>query len=80
MRRLVAAGAVVAVAAGVGGVLMWQNSTGILPGDDPYCEARVGETVVRLDPDQAHNASLIAAVAVRRELPARAASIALAAA
>lgn len=79
MRRLVVAGAAVAVAAGVGGVLVWQHGTDILPGD-PYCEARVGETVVRLDPDQAHNAALIAAVAVRRELPARAASIALAAA
>jgi len=76
--RLLAAGLVLAVAAGVGGVVAWQR--GALFAGEEYCEAVVGDTVVRLDLEQAANASLIAAVGVRRELPARATSIALAAA
>ncbi len=80
MRRLVAGvGAVVVVGAAAGGVLAWRHGKDILPGGD-YCEAQVRGTVVRLEPDQAQNAALIAAVAVRRDLPARATSIALAAA
>lgn len=79
MRRLAAAGVVVVLAAGVGGGLVWMHGAEILPGAD-YCEARVGQTVVPLQPDQAHNAALIAAVGVRRELPARVTSIALTAA
>jgi hypothetical protein len=46
--------------------------------DDHYCEAKVNGDVARLGLDQAENASLIAAIGVRRELPARAVSIALA--
>ena len=42
------------------------------------CTARVGGVVVDLSTEQAENAAMIAAVAVRRGLPARAASIALA--
>jgi hypothetical protein len=42
------------------------------------CTARVDGVVVDLSAEQAENASMIAAVAVRRGLPARAASIALA--
>lgn len=80
MRRSVVVGTVVAAAvAGVGGVLVWRNGDAILPGT-AYCEAQIGDAAVRLDLEQAHNAALIAAVAVRRELPARATSIALAAA
>ena len=80
MRRIVAGVGVVAVAAAAGaGVYLWQNGTGILP-DSESCEAQVGGTVVELDLEQAENAALIAAVGVRRELPARATSIALAAA
>ena len=42
------------------------------------CEATVDGTTVKLDPEQAENAGLIAALGVRRGLPARAVSIALA--
>jgi len=79
MRRSVVAGAtLLAMGAGVVGFVVWQGGV-TLPGAD-YCEASGGDTVARLDPDQAHYAALITAVAVRRQLPARAASIALAAA
>ncbi|NPC95847.1 hypothetical protein [Nocardioides sp. zg-DK7169] len=44
----------------------------------PGCEATVDGTTVELSTEQAENASLIAALAVRRGLPARAATIALA--
>jgi len=80
MRRSVVAVGAVAVAGAVGGgILLWQNGSVILS-DSPSCEAQVGERVVELDLEQAQNAALIAAVGVRRELPARATSIALAAA
>ncbi len=46
--------------------------------DAEYCEAKVGGDVARLELDQAENAALIAAIGVRRDLPARAVSIALA--
>jgi hypothetical protein len=46
--------------------------------DDEYCEATVNGDVARLGLEQAENASLIAAIGVRRDLPARAVSIALA--
>jgi hypothetical protein len=42
------------------------------------CTVEVGDVEVRLSTDQAENAAVIAAVAVRRGLPARAVSIALA--
>jgi hypothetical protein len=45
-----------------------------------HCSARVGGTAVDLELDQAENAATIAAVANRRDLPARAVTIALAAA
>jgi hypothetical protein len=48
--------------------------------DPEGCHADVGGVTVDLSPTQAENAALIAATAVRRGLPARAASIALAAA
>jgi hypothetical protein len=67
--------AVVAVVAGVT-VAVWRG-TGPLP-DPPGCTATVGDRTVDLSPDQAQNASLIAALGVRRGLPARAVSIALA--
>ncbi len=52
---------------------------GIGPFPDPErCFAEVGDTEVELSTEQAENAGLIAAIAVRRQLPARAASIALA--
>jgi hypothetical protein len=67
--------AVVAVIAGVT-VAVWRG-TGPLP-DPPGCRATVAGRTVQLQPDQAENASLIAALGVRRGLPARAVSIALA--
>ena len=66
---------VLAVVAGVG-VLMLRG-VGPLP-DPEGCEARVGDVRVWLDTDQAENAATIAAIGVRRGLPARAVSIALA--
>jgi len=46
--------------------------------DSQGCRAEVGDVVVELSTEQAENATIIAAVAVRRGLPARAVSIALA--
>ena len=67
--------AVLAVVAAVT-VAVWRG-TGPLP-DPPGCTATVSGRTVTLAPDQARNASLIAAIGVRRGLPARAVSIALA--
>ncbi len=66
---------VVAVVVAVG-VATWRGS-GPLP-DPEGCAARVGGRDVALATDQAENATLIAAIGVRRGLPARAVSIALA--
>ena len=57
------------VVAGVG-VLMLQG-VGPLP-DPEGCEATVGDVSVSLSTEQAENAAIIAAVGVRRGLPARA--------
>ena len=57
--------------------VLFNRGVGPLP-DREGCTARVGDTVVELNTEQAENASLIAAIAVRRGLPARAVSIALA--
>jgi hypothetical protein len=67
--------AVVAVVAGVT-FAVWRG-TGPLP-DPPGCTAVVADRTVGLEPDQAENAALIAAIGGRRGLPARAVSIALA--
>ena len=62
----------------VGGVfVLFNRGVGPLP-DPEGCQARVGGAVVDLSTEQAENATTIVAVAVRRGLPARAASIALA--
>jgi hypothetical protein len=66
---------VLAVVAGVT-IAVWRG-TGPLP-DPAGCTATVAGRTVDLAPDQAENASLIAAIGVRRGLPARAVSIALA--
>lgn len=58
------------------GVLI-RSGPGILP-NQQRCTAEVDGHTVSLDPDQAENAALIAAISVRRGLPPRAASIALA--
>lgn len=51
---------------------------GIGPLATPECTAEVGGHTVEIDTEQAENASLIAAIGVRRGFPARAVSIALA--
>lgn len=66
---------VLAVVVGVG-VATWRGS-GPLP-DPEGCTAELNGLRVDLSPEQARNATLIAAVGVRRGLPARAVSIALA--
>jgi hypothetical protein len=69
--------AVLLVVGGVGAVLLIRSGAGPLP-DPESCTTRVGGVEVVLSTTQSENASLIAAVAVRRGLPARAVSIALA--
>jgi hypothetical protein len=70
--------ALVAVAL-VGALVAVLLTRGVGPLPDPEgCQARVGGVVVDLSTEQAENAATISAVAVRRGLPARAASIALA--
>jgi hypothetical protein len=69
---------VTVLAVATGGV-WYLVHTGAGPLPDPhYCEANAAGRSVELDLDQAHNASIIAAVGVDRGLPARAVSIALA--
>jgi hypothetical protein len=77
-RRLWAVGAVVALVAG--GVVTWlvlrDTVVPYVAGD--RCTATVQGSTVRLAPEQAENAALMAAISVRRGLPARAATIAIA--
>jgi hypothetical protein len=77
-RPAVAIGAAVAVlAVGVGGYVAWREGVGPLP-DPEGCTATAGGQTASLSIGQAENASIIAAVAERRGLPARAISIAIA--
>ncbi len=64
-----------AVVAGL--VYLFWSGAGPLP-DPEGCNVKVGEVEVEIDTEQAENATLITAVAVRRGLPARAVSIAIA--
>ncbi|HET7691001.1 MAG TPA: hypothetical protein VFK41_11500 [Nocardioidaceae bacterium] len=73
--RTVAALGVLAIFAGVG-YLFWSGA-GPLP-DREGCAVTVGGVDVELSTEQTENAALITAIAVRRGLPARAASIAIA--
>lgn len=66
---------IVVVVGGVG--LLFERGVGPLP-DPEGCHASVAGRVVDLDTEQGENAAVIAAVGVRRGLPARAVSIALA--
>ena len=78
MRRFVIALVVVAVLA-VGAILGWRKITDQVKLALPdQCTATVGNLSATLDPEQAQNAALITAIAVRRGLPAHAATIALA--
>ncbi len=77
-RRGLAAVAILVVGVvAVGGYVALQTGLGPLP-DPEVCTATSGNHSVALSIDQAQNASIIAAVAVRRDLPARAISIAMA--
>lgn len=69
--------ALLAAALAVGGWSLVNSGAGLLP-DPQRCTATVDGHAVAIDAEQAHNAALIAAIAVRRGLPARAVSIALA--
>jgi len=67
----------VVVGVGVAGWLVAKRGSPLVFGSPP-CVATVAGHSAYLDQEQAHNASTIVAVAVRRGLPARAVSIALA--
>jgi hypothetical protein len=78
-RRLGPALLVLAACATLVGTLVVLLARGVGPLPDPEgCRATVAGVTVDLTTEQAENASLISAIAVRRGLPARAASIALA--
>jgi hypothetical protein len=78
VRPAVALGvAMAAVATAVGGYVAWHEGVGPLP-DPEECTATAGGHTATLSIEQAENASIIAAVAERRGLPARAISIAIA--
>ena len=68
----------VALLAVVAGVIFVVMRGGADVPELPGCTADVAGRTVSLEPDQASNATLIAAIGVRRGLPARAVSIALA--
>lgn len=74
-KALLVLGVIAVVFAGVG--VLSRQAPSLIPGRE-FCSATVGDQTVEIDLEQAENASLIAAVAVRRGLPPRAASIALA--
>lgn len=69
--------AVVATVVAVG-VAVLKATDSIIGGPSGDCTVTVGDHTVEVTGEQAENASLISAIAVRRRLPARAASIALA--
>jgi hypothetical protein len=70
---------VILIGLGVGAV-WWLSDRGITPPvpGQQRCVASAGDRSVALDPDQAHYASIIVGLSVRRGLPARAASVAMA--
>lgn len=69
---------VVLLGLAVAGVVAWLDQAVPEPEAADMCAATVDGTTWVLDPEQARNAGLIAAIGVRRELPARAVTIALA--
>jgi hypothetical protein len=79
-------GRVVAIVVGVAaltivavvGIVIFKAVDDIVSGPDGDCTAVVADHEVQISGEQAENASLIAAVAIERGLPARAVSIALA--
>ena len=78
MRKVWAVGAVVALVAA--GVVAWRllgDTVAPLLGADS-CTATVQGRTVEVEPEQAENAALMSAIALRRGMPARAATIAIA--
>ena len=69
--------AVVVALAGAGAWAYWRGSIGTLP-LRPHCTATALGNSTELSPEQAGNAAIIAAVAVQRHLPPRAATIGIA--
>lgn len=79
LRRVLAAIVVIAAAGvGVAAVLAWLADNGRGPLVREQCTATADDMSVSVSLDQARNAAIIAAVAERRALPARAVTIALA--
>lgn len=77
---VVTLGAIGVLALAIGAAVNWVGKSGLpqlLPPPE-QCTATVNGTTVELDLEQAESAAIIAGVAVRRGLPARAATIALA--
>ena len=68
---------VVLLALGGAGWVWWRGSIGTLP-LRPHCTATALGRSTQLSPEQAGNAAIIAAVAVHRNLPGRAATIGIA--
>lgn len=69
---------VLVLTAAVGGVVLLLRQLETDPPLVARCTASEGDAAASLDPDQAANAALIAAIGVERGLPARAVTIALA--
>jgi hypothetical protein len=76
--RWAAAALVVVIAAGLGGAWVWLRGSLVGVPLREHCLATTSTSIADLDPEQAGNAALITALAVKRRLPARAATIALA--
>src|SRR3954447_19937505 len=77
---VVTIGALTVLVLAIGAGVYWLSGKGVGPLLPPreQCEATVNGNTVVLDLDQAQSAAIIAGVAVRRGLPARAVTIALA--
>jgi hypothetical protein len=75
-RRVIAV--VVALAVVAGGTYLLLHHGDSLLDEAAGCEVRVGDRTVVLEPEQAENAALIAGIGIRRGLPVRAVTVALA--
>ncbi|HEV2086667.1 MAG TPA: hypothetical protein VGR21_00015 [Cryptosporangiaceae bacterium] len=78
MRKLAVTALVVAAVALTGAYVVSRRVDVRVPFVSDTCRVYAGEDVVRIDPDQLTHAATITAVAARRSLPPRAATIALA--
>ena len=78
-RPVLVAVLVIVLLLGVAGWAWWRGSIGTMA-LRPHCTASALGRSTEVSPEQAGNAAIIAAVAVRRDLPGRAASIGIAAA